>query len=98
MEILQFLISLLKDNQSLQAFMPIIDNLRQNNFDLKSFLSSLNPETIRPLIQGLMQFMQTKNPTQAVGLEYALSPISDIADKDIIYSLNKYLSQGSVVY
>ena len=97
MEILQFLISLLKDNQSLQTFMPIIEQLRQNNFDLKSFLSSLNPQTIRPIIQGLMQFMQTKNPTQTVGLEYALSPISDIADRDIIYSLNKYLSQDRLI-
>ena len=91
MEILQFLISLLKDNESMQKFAPIIQVLQQNNFDLKSVFSSLNPQVLAPFLQQFMQYMQKESPTDFVG-QNALSPISDIADKDIIFSLNKYLS------
>ena len=98
MEILQFLISLLKDNQSIQKLAPIIQILQQNNFDLKSTLSSINPQVLAPFIQQFMQSMQKESPTEFVGQQNALSPISDIADKEVIYSLNKYLSQDTVSF
>lgn len=96
MNLLQIFLSLLKNNKSLEQFLPLLSILQQNNFDLQKTLASIDPKALQPLITSLMNFFENKSPTYSVGQENALSPISDIADKDIIYSLNKYLSQDSV--
>ena len=91
MEILQFLFSLFKDNTLIKNLLPIFELLRANNFDLKKTLSMLNPEQLQPIIKELSNFFQSKSPTQSVGLDNALSPILDLADKDIVFALNKTL-------
>lgn len=92
MEILQLLTSFLSNNQNLKVLAPIIEILRANNFDIKKALSSLTPEMIKPIIE---QFSLMQNSKQSFdGQVQGLTPISNIADKDIVYSLNKYLSQA----
>jgi hypothetical protein len=41
--------------------------------------------------------MNNKSPTETVGQNvYGLNPIANVADKDIVYTLNKYLSQPNL--
>lgn len=88
MEILQFLVSLMQNNEKLA---PILQALQQNNFDLKKTLFSLDPKILQPFVEGIMNFFENKSPTVSVGQDNALAPISNVADKDIIYTLNKIL-------
>ncbi len=93
MEILQFLLNFLSGTDIVKNFTPIIDHLKENNFDLKKAIFSLTPEKIAPLINVFMSKNQNKNsPTEPVGQSLGFEPIKDIADSDIIYSLNKLLS------
>ena len=93
MEILQFLMTFFQNNQNLKIIAPIIEILKNNNFDIKKALSSLTPEMIKPIIE---QFSVAINsaPQGFNEKSQGLTPISNIADKDIVYSLNKYLSQS----
>ena len=92
MEILQFLISLLSNEQNSKILAPIFEILKQNSFDLKRVLSNINPQVLVPIIKEFMANMNNR-PTDTVGRNNGLIPISNIADKDIIFCLNKYLGQ-----
>lgn len=92
MEILQFLAQLFSNEQNSKVLTPILELLKQNNFDIKRVLSNLDPKVLAPIIKEFMANMNNR-PTDTVGRNNGLSPISNIADKDIIFSLNKYLGQ-----
>jgi len=94
MEILQLLLNFISESPFRDTFASIFNHLKENDFDLKRALFSLTPEKIAPLISLFSKAKeQQKNcPTSYDGQFYGLSPIKDIADKDIIYSLNKILS------
>ncbi len=92
MEILQFLASLLTNEQNSKIITPILELLRQNSFDLKKVFSNLDPQALAPIIKEFMANMNNR-PTDTVGRNNGLTPISNIADKDIIFSLNKYMGQ-----
>lgn len=93
MEILQLLTSFLNNNQNLKVIAPIVEILRANNFDIKKALSSLTPEMIKPIVEQFSMMQNNKNSfsEQSNGL----TPISNIADKDIVYCLNRYLSSAN---
>ena len=93
MEILQFLTSFFQNNQNLKLIAPIIEILRNNDFDIKRALSSLTPEMIKPIIEQFSAVMNSA-PQNFNQTSQGLTPISNIADKDIVYSLNRYLSQS----
>lgn len=58
-----------------------IGELLGKNFDISTIIN---------LMQNI--FNKKESPTEQVGQSYYLSPISNIADKDIIFALNKYFS------
>ena len=91
MEILQFLLNkLFGDNNNLIT--QLLDLFAKNGFDLKKVLASLDLNTIAPLVETLFSFAQNNNrPTETVGRYSGVNPIIKFADKDIVYSLNKYL-------
>jgi len=92
MEILQFLLSLLGGGKNLEGLSPVIELLKKNSFNLGETLKNLDLQTIAPIIKEFIQKSQNnKNPTEnSVGYGYALNPIAPFADKNIVYSLNKY--------
>lgn len=90
MEILQFLLSLLNENYSIGWAKPVLELLQKNSFDIKKTLSCLSPETIAPIVKEFLKTANKKPPTEHVGGGYGLSPIAEIADKDVVYTLNKY--------
>lgn len=82
MEILQALLSLLSNGINGKGNTPITD-----------FLKNVDLSTLAPLINGLFSSTQ-KNPTEnfSVGEFEHLNPIANIADKEIVYALNKFYS------
>lgn len=92
MEILQFLLSLLTNDKNKGVLSSILELLSKGSFDLKSILSSLNLETLAPILKEF--FNKKPRPTQSVERGYGLNPIAKIADKDIVYTLNKYFYSG----
>ncbi|MBQ9735003.1 MAG: hypothetical protein IJV95_03990 [Clostridia bacterium] len=86
--------NLLTNNQNLGVLAPILNALKENSFDIKKTLSSINPEILAPLIKQFFENAQNNNPTDTVGqFYYGLEPIKNVADKDIVYTLNKYLGE-----
>lgn len=92
MELLQFLTSFFIENFGGEKLAPIFNALKNNSFDLSKLL---NPETLKafmPVIKDLFT-AQNKTPTDfTVGEDFRLSPIANIADKDIVYTLNRYFN------
>ena len=85
MNLLQILTSILKELPVDLSW--ILDLLKENNFDLKNILSRLDIEKVLPIV---MEFINKKDFVKPKS-SY-LSPISSVADKEIIYTLNKYFS------
>lgn len=92
MELLQFLISFLFGEKGEHIIKPILNALSSNSFDLSKILNGETLSTLMPLIKELFS-AQNKTPTGfSVGEEFKLSPIANIADKDIVYTLNRYFA------
>ena len=93
MDLLQILASFLLDGKNSQAFMPIYKLFEQNSFDVRKVLSSLTPQTLAPLVKDFLSSIKKNAPTEnSVGSNYHLEPIANIADKDIVYTLNRYFN------
>lgn len=87
MEILQFLLSFFVQEFGGEEIRSVFEDLKENSFDFKSFLNNLTPEKIAPIIK---KFTEAKNPPKGYD---GLIPIADIADRDIIYTLNGYFAE-----
>lgn len=92
MEILQFLINYLVKSNALDSIMPILNLLKNNSFDLKRVLSQIKPENIMQLVEMFLKNNAKKGPPKNEEPFYQLKPISNLADKQIVYTLNKYFS------
>lgn len=92
MDLLQFLISFFTKEFGEEKLAPILNAIKDNSFNLSALL---NPEFLSIIMPLLSEFFikQNNTPTAfSVGDEYRLSPISRIADENIIYQLNRYFS------
>ncbi len=92
MELLQFISSLFSDDKIIKQFLPIIELLKQNSFDIKKVLASIDPEMLKPIVQEFIKNINNRPASYAERID-GLKPISNIADKDIIFALNKYLAE-----
>ena len=91
MEILQFFLSFLL-NEYGESLKPIMKALKDNDFDLKRTFRNLDLSTFLPLIKNFLQngANKTRPENFSERVEVGVSPISNLADKDIVYTLNKY--------
>ena len=89
MEILQFLLDFFAKEQGGNNLNQIFNLFKQNNFDIKQVIKNLTPELITPIIQAFMQQKENR-PQSFEGRNLGLQPIAGFADKDIIFTLNKY--------
>lgn len=98
MEILQFLLSFFLEEYGGQDFEPLLNAFKENSFDVKKVLSSIDPKDILPVVMKFMNsFGKNESPTEnPVGQSYGTAPISDVADKEIVDILNNYYSSPSV--
>ena len=93
MEILQFLLSFLLKEYGGEKLAPLINAFKDGNFNIQNLLSCLTPEMIAPILKFFTGDQNNKPcPQNFSGQGYGLNPIAQIADKDIVYTLNKYLS------
>ncbi len=98
LEILKSLLSIFLTDDKFKSFSPIVELLSKNSFDLHKTLKNLNLEAIAPIIKAFFSNMgvnngQNKTPTEnSVGEVSGLNPIANVADKDIVYTLNKYFA------
>lgn len=76
-----------------QAIIPIINLLRENSFDVKKTLGSLTPEILSPIVENFFKNDDTKESVNpARNAAQGVAPIANIADKEIVYALNRYVS------
>lgn len=78
-----------KNGETTARFFKI---LSENSFDIKRVLNVLTAEDLLNIIDGFNRFSgEQKTPSE----NYAngVTTISDIADKEIVYALNKYVSE-----
>ncbi|MBQ9756698.1 MAG: hypothetical protein IJV99_03770 [Clostridia bacterium] len=93
MEILQFLLSFFLKNSNADWLKGIVDLLSKNSFNIGETLKNLSPETLEPIIKEFSSLFKNQNPTEySVGQEVGLSPIANLGDSKIIYTLNKYFN------
>ncbi len=73
-----------------EKFMPVFNALKENSFDIKKTLQNISPETAAPILKEIFSAGKKSSPPKSgtAGLE----PISSVADKEIIHTLNKYFS------
>ena len=59
------------------------------NFDLKNFLNGITPKDVSDFLSTVLR--GEKNPAE----NYAgLTPIADMADRDIVFALNRYFAEN----
>ena len=92
MEILQFLLSQFLGEENKSKIQPILKLLQDNSFNLRKVMQNVNPEMIIGLIKDFMK--ENKSRTETVRQNFGVSPISNIANKDIVYNLNKYFASN----
>ncbi len=88
MNLLQILNYFFKDKQTSKLILELISNIFGNNFNMGALLNNLNLDKLFEVIENFSK--KEKSPLDNTQKQFLLSPISDFADKEIIYSLNKY--------
>ncbi len=93
MNILETLLSAFLNKEDMQSLAPLIKLLSDNSFDVKKVLQNLNLSAILPI---LLKLFNSKH--QGATVDYAvkgagLNPITNIADKEIVYALGRYFHQ-----
>ncbi len=90
MEILQFLLSFFSSEYKGGKFQPLFDLLKENSFNIGETIKRVKPEMLAPLISEFA-FKNNSSPSFNDGEVSGLTPISQIADQNIVNSLNCYL-------
>ncbi len=97
MDILQTFLKLLSEGR--EPLRAIIKLLSDNSFDIKKTIANLTPENVSEI---LSEIEKSRPQTAENGTFYdanalspqGLAPISDLADKEVVFALNKYLSSS----
>ena len=91
MELLQKLAYFLFNTDGGQKLLPILTNLLNGSLNIADILNNINIQTILPLLSGFFNNGQNKNPSARTdGNCYGLKPVVNLADKEIVYTLNRY--------
>ena len=91
MEILQFILNFLANNLGNGQLSCIFDLLKQNDFDISKTIKNFNPDSLAPILNSFMNMQKNSHKEESYS-PCGLNPIAKIADKDIVYTLNKYFS------
>ncbi|PWM70153.1 MAG: hypothetical protein DBX59_11470 [Bacillota bacterium] len=99
MELLQTILNMILPNGRAQQLEPLLQYAMQNNFSLPDMLKNIDITALAPLLGGLFSSGANAQPSApaAEPLHSAspLAPVAAVADKDIVYCLNRYLSSGN---
>lgn len=95
MEILQFLLNFILKEYNGGKYQEIFKLLQENSFDVKNILRNGNPETLEPILKTIFSVFsknQNESPKNYSEESFGLNPIIKIADKEIVYALNKHFA------
>ena len=90
MDVLQYILQLFSGNETLKKFAPVLELALNNGFDFKKMLQNLDVNAILPLLSAFFT-PPAQTASAEVSAEQPLAAISSVADKDIIYCLNRYI-------
>lgn len=90
MNLLQILTSFLSNSENSKALINLLADLLNGNFNLENFLKNINIEKVFNILSPLLQTNGANDKSQNQNVGLALKPITPFADKDVVYSLNKY--------
>lgn len=111
MNLLQNIISFLKDEKNGEMMKTFFENLKNNNYDVKKTLGNFAESQPFDLLKNLFSLFNNENSSfgsssenlndifsenknnENLEKENALKPIINIADKNVLYSLTKYLAR-----
>ncbi len=93
MEILKTLLSTLLGDGKNDNLASVIKLFSDNSFDIKKVLQNLDLSAILPI---LLKFLSKNTPAPAKSYSvqgYGLNPITNLADKEIVYTLGRYFHE-----
>ena len=90
MDFIKQLINFLINEFGMEKLSGLFNVLSENSFDIKKILQSFSPEQFAPIIMEMMQNSKKNTTDENFVGGYGLTPIANIADKEIVYALNKY--------
>ena len=91
MEIIEFLLYFFLEEYGGEEFLPILETMKENNFDIIKTFKNIPPEKLAPVVRN---FLRKKEPKEEP-LTLDLSVIENIADSEILSRLKAYLSSIS---
>lgn len=91
MDILSLLKNLLSETDA-EKIAPLINLLRENSFDIKKVLKNLKPETVLPIVKSFLNNENAYAKGNVAENSAGISAVANVADKEIVYCLNRYLS------
>jgi len=98
MDFLQSVFNLLGNNA--EPLKNLLKLLSDGSFDVKSLLGKLTPETLSQILSETLKSrpQSAENGTDEnfdLSSPQGLSPIANLADKDVVFALNRYMSDCS---
>ena len=91
MELLQKLAYFLFNTDGGQKLLPLLSSIMNGSVSLTDLIKNINIQTLLPLLNGFFNNGQNKTPpAKADGSCYGLKPVVNLADKEIVYTLNRY--------
>ena len=96
MESLQYILNLLFPEKA-KELGALLQYAAKNRFDLNEMLKNLDLAALAPLLGGL--FGGAETPARHAAEKTAVSPlepVAAVADRDIVFCLNRYLAAGEL--
>ncbi len=95
MDFLQTVLNFLGSNG--ESVKNLLQLLSENSFDLHKILGKLTPESIGEILSETIKSrsQNAENGTEDFSFDsVGLTPIANIADKEVVFALNRYLSDS----
>ena len=91
MDIAEFLKNF-TDGKNAQTIARLFDFLRENSFDIKKILGAITPETLLSAFKYFDTFGKATPSGNPAAFANGVAPVANVADKEIVYALNRYLN------
>lgn len=88
MEIIEFLLYFFLEEYGGEEFLPILETMKENDFDIKKTFKNIPPEKLAPVVRNFLRKKEPKEEPSTLDL----SVIENIADSEILSCLKAYLT------
>jgi hypothetical protein len=92
MNLLQFLTSIFSNPDNSKVIFKLLSDVLNGNFNLINLLNGIDIEKALSLIAPIFQNNNLGGENKKSG--FSLTPIENFANKDIVYTLNKYFENN----